>query len=220
MKDRSFYVGYFRIGETAYREKVRFVEENSAELRWLPFEERIEIEIDYVLCLFEMGRYERYLQKVDVLLETVISENIFTVKGMDVFQELLFRKAACLYQIKKREECRCILQQLLRMSPNQSLYLGLYILCDRHRNSDVSQTIRAGAMAALLLVVAITAVQILLIAPFFDPYLAFFVQLRNVLFAVGLGTLLGLEMAFQRRIYKETGLFVYGFVNKVFNRGT
>ena len=45
----SLYKEYFRLGQNAYREKVRFVEDIQQDLRFIPFDERIEIELDYLI---------------------------------------------------------------------------------------------------------------------------------------------------------------------------
>ena len=74
----QIYNGYFRLGPTAYREKVRFFEENPDAISRLDFDDRIEMEFDYLYCLFEVGRYERYLSKVDAV--KLIEEPIWDKK--------------------------------------------------------------------------------------------------------------------------------------------
>lgn len=216
-KHLSVYHSYFSLGADAYREKVRFVEEKHGELDILPLDERLEIEIDYLLCVFELGRYERYLQKADNLIEAVIRENIYTVQGMPIYEELLFRKAACLYQLQRIDECREILEALIRMSAGNNLYLGLYLLLHRHAAGEVRQTMKAFAMACLLLVVSITLIQILLVEPLLESYLQLFLTIRTILFVTGIGILSMLELSIHWQIYRQTGFFTHRLLNKIFN---
>ena len=77
---RNIYLSYFRLGDDAWREKVRYYEENKKAIDGLYFDEKIELDIDYLICLFEVGRYERFLRFVDPIIESVITENIYTLK--------------------------------------------------------------------------------------------------------------------------------------------
>lgn len=212
----NIYLNYFRLEASAYRDKVRFYEENPAAISLLYFDERIEIDIDYLLCLFEVGRYERFLSKIDYVLESIIVENIFEFKNQNIFNELLFRKAACLFQLKKYQKAEDILKQLIRMENTNPLYIGLYSICKRKQPNDSSLTIKAMANASFLLVLGITVARIFLIEPFFDQWLEPFLMLRNVLFIFGLTCVIGLEIGFQYKIYKETGIFSNTVMNKIF----
>jgi tetratricopeptide (TPR) repeat protein len=212
----NIYLNYFRLEASAYRDKVKFYEENPSAISLLYFDERIEIDIDYLLCLFEVGRYERFLSKIDQVLESIIVENIFEFKNQNIFNELLFRKAACLFQLKKYQKAEDILKQLIRMENTNPLYIGLYSICKRKQPNDASLTIKAMANASFLLVLGITVARIFLIEPFFDQWLEPFLMLRNVLFIFGLTCVIGLEIGFQYKIYKETGIFSNTVMNKIF----
>ena len=212
----SPYLQYFRLGETAYRDKVRFYEENIDSLELLSFHDKIEVDIDYLLCVFEVGRYEKFLAQVDRVIETIIEQNIHSFKGENIFNELIFRKAACLFQMHKYHECKVILAQLIRMDKGNQLYAGLYNICNRKIHNDTIVTIKALAMASILIVAGITIAGILLIEPFFEPYLSPFRVLRNVLLGFSIFCMVGLELGFQIRMYRETGLFSVQVMNRIF----
>lgn len=209
------YLQYFRLGETAYREKVRFYEENPEAISSLYFDDRLEIDFDYLYCLFEVGRYERFLSKVDPFIELIVTENIFKFRNENIFQELLFRKAACLYQLKQYQKSEVILKQLVRMNRQNPLFIGLYTICTRKIETDLYITIKALAMASFLIVLGITIARIFL-EPFFAIYLAPFLTLRIILFSFGICCLIGLELGFQYKIYKETGMFSHKLLNRIF----
>jgi tetratricopeptide (TPR) repeat protein len=213
---RNIYLNYFQLGETAYRDKVRFYEENPEAISLLYFDEKLDIDIDYMLCLFEVGRYERFISKVDKMLETIIIENIFEYKNENIFNELLFRKAACQFHLCQYNKSKDILKQLIHIDKNNPLYIGLYAICNRKLHNDSYITSQAVSMAALLLVVGITIARIFLIEPFFDLYLEPFLILRMILLCVAVSIIIGLEAGFQYRIFRETGMFTYSLLNKIY----
>jgi tetratricopeptide (TPR) repeat protein len=219
MESRShqIYLRYFGIGDDAWREKVRFYEENAQNLDSMYFDDRIELDMDYLLCLFEVGRYERFLSKTNPVLETIIAENIFTFKGVNIFNELLFRKAACYFQLKQFDKAKNILRQLISLDASNGVYIGLYTICNRKLNNDIYLSIKATAMAAFLIVLGITIARIFL-EPFFDIYLQPFIMLRSILLVYAIACLIGLEMAFQYKIKHETNMYSFWLLNRIFGR--
>lgn len=210
------YQGYFSLGDTAYREKVRFFEEHPDDIIYLDFDDRIELEMDYLLCLFEIGRYERFLRFVDKVIEEIIAENIYTYRDENIFEELLFRKAASLYQLKRYDKSKSILIQLIKINPANPLFLGLYSMCNRKIHDDMIVTVRATAMAAFMIVLGITIARIFL-DPFLDTYMQPFILLRAALIIYIILSLSALEIIFQYRLYKETGMVSSRLLKKIFN---
>lgn len=212
----QIYVKYFRMGQTAYRDKVRFYEDNPEAISSLYFDDKLEIDIDYFLCLFEVGRYERYLSNIDPLIELIIKENIYEFRNEDIFRELLFRKAACLYQLNQYEKSKTILKQLVKMDQSNPIFIGLFTICNRKLENDTYTSIKALAIVSFMLVMSITVARIFLIEPFFDIYLEPFLLLRKILLIFGITCLIGLEISFQYNIYKETGMYTHKLLNRVF----
>jgi len=77
----DFYFEYHRMGNNAFRDKVRYYESNKALIHYLSYEERVDVDLDYLLCLFEIGKYHKFLKKADALIELVIMDNIFDYNG-------------------------------------------------------------------------------------------------------------------------------------------
>lgn len=212
---RRIYLTYFRIGDNAYREKVRFYEENRDAISQLHYEERFEVDLDYLLSLFEMGRYERYLQKADPLIEQVIEDNIFYIRGENIYNELLFRKAACYYHLQMYDRCKTLLRQLIRMDRKNPLYTGLYTICNRKTGNDIYELVKASSMAAFILVVSITVASILC-PPVLQQYILMFVKIRMILIGYALGSLVAIELYFQYKMYKDTGMVSFRILQKIF----
>ncbi len=213
---RQTYLQYFRLGDTAFREKVRFYEENPEALSTLYFDEKIDIDMDYLICLFEVGRYERFLKKVDPILEIIIEENIFEFRGENIFNDLLLKKAACYYHTNNYDKANTILKQLIKIAPKHPLAIGLYGICKRKQNNDIATSIKALGIASLLLVVSITIIQILLFEPFFDEYMGPYLLLRKLLIIFSILCFISLEVFFLLLIFKETGRFPIAFLNRFF----
>jgi tetratricopeptide (TPR) repeat protein len=208
---------YFKLGDDAWRKKMKYYEDNLKWINALDFDDKIEMEMDYLLCLFEVGRYERYLSKVDPILEVIISENIFTFKGENIFNELLFRKAACYYQADQWHEAKIILKQLINIDKSNAVYMGLYSICCRKLNVDYYAPIKATAMASFILVIIIAVADIFL-EPLFEIYIRPIEKLKIWLFAYGCISLITIEIIFQWRIKRETGMFSFAILNKIFGK--
>lgn len=204
------------LGDNAYRDKVRFYEENPDAISALEYDVRLEIDVDYVLCLFEIGRYQRFLEKVDPVIEGVIEENFYTLHKEDIFHTLLLRKSASLYHCGAYQKAEEILLQLIRMDENSDVAKKLYSLCKRKKENDITTGFRVAAMSGLLVVLSITVVRILLLEPFYDQYLQPFMLIRNIILVVSMISLLCIEVYHQVSFYKDTGKFPYRIIDKIF----
>jgi len=212
------YLKYYSIEKDAYRDRVRFYEENFPAIEHLDYSEKIEIDIDYCLCLFELGRYARVLQRIDQLIETIISENIYEYMGMNIFNELLFRKAACYYNLQKIEACKNVLKQLIKIEPKNKVANSLYALCLRNSQSDLNIALGALTNVSILMAISITIVIILLIDPFYDEYVLPFYWIRNGCLVVALLNIIFGEILLNYRIFKQTGRFSSFFLNNIYDK--
>ncbi|MEZ4910654.1 MAG: hypothetical protein R2774_07300 [Saprospiraceae bacterium] len=128
MQKKGVYLRYFSFDEKAYQEKIQYFESIFDELPYVQFEERIEMQIDYLLCIFEIGLYHKFLRNIDPVIETIIIENMYEYKGEDMYPILLFRKAASLYHIKQFDKAIKILKQLKSIDPKTKIYEEVIIL--------------------------------------------------------------------------------------------
>lgn len=212
---QDIYLSYYSLGDNAFRDKVRFYEENPEAISRLDFEEKVEIDIDYVLCLFELGRYQRFLEKVDPVIEMVIEENIFRLRDEDLFQLLLLKKSASLYHTGQFKKAETILLQLIKMDEKSEVAKKLYSLCKRRKENDITTGLRVIGMSGFLVVLSITVVRILLIEPFYDQYLAPFIIIRNFVLFISFLALAGIELYYQYHFYLDTGKFSINLLNKI-----
>jgi tetratricopeptide (TPR) repeat protein len=211
----TLYLQYFRLGSIAYREKMHFYETHKRKIEMLSFEDRLEMDIDYLYCLFEVGRYERFLSFVDISIETIIMENVDSYLGDNVYEELLFKKAACLFHLKRYDSSLYILAQLRKINPKHQLTVELFGLCMRRLPNDTITTIRACGMAALILLPGIFLMKILIIGPFYATAVAYFSQLILVLIGIAMISFIIAEIVFQYKVYRASKTFTIGWMRYV-----
>ena len=113
---------YYRLSKKSFHERIRFFESHSQEISTLSTSEKSEIQFDYLCCLFEIGRYRKFLAQVDPLIEEVIIENIYEIEGKDVYKDLLSKKAASSYNISDHAQADYILKSLMSLYPEDPFF--------------------------------------------------------------------------------------------------
>ena len=208
-KKTEFYIEYHRIGSRAYRDKVRYYEDNTSHLNLLTYEERVEIEIDYAICLFEIGKYHKFLSKVDTLIETVIIDNIYNYNGRNIYNDLLFKKAACLFNTGQYIKSEKVLKANINLDPENNIARALYGKCKRKQVRAWHDTLKNIALVMIIAGVVITAIQVsselLLSTPLLENYSYVFNGIKNFMFISGSLIIVGNEMYLQYLIGREIG---------------
>ncbi len=200
----DFFFEYHRIGVTAYREKVYFFERNQKYLEHLDTLEVIELKVDYSLCLFEIGKYNRFLDLVDDLIETVILENIYTYNSIDIYSELLFKKAAALYNLGFFEKSLKILKAVSNIRKDDMMARTLYGRCIRLTGLRWYQNIKTVSVVFLLLALIFSIFDLFVIDTFFEEYSSFMMYSKLIFFILSLFLLLYAEISIKIKIAKET----------------
>lgn len=214
------YFEYFSHEQSAFREKVRFYEENQDKFFLLDPVEKLEMDMDYCLSLFEIGRYQRFLQKVDPVIEDVIYENVFEYMSSRIYEELLFKKAACYYNMQDLKKAESLLIQLMRIDPNHPGAASLLALCKRKSDRDIFVMFKALAVVSLFIAISITIARIILIEPFYDQYLLPFMWLRNGLIVLAILFWVSQECLINYEIFRETGRFASVILNRLYEKLT
>jgi tetratricopeptide (TPR) repeat protein len=190
----STYFNYYKIDKSSYHEKVRFYEKHKKELGLLPFNEKIELDIDYSFALFEIGKYRKYLERADRLIEVVIMENIYTINGRNAYEDLLFNKAACYYNLELYDKCIYICRELIKINPKHVLSQKLYMKSLKKKGMNWYELNKAIAVVFLLSGISIILVELLVVDPFYEMYSHHVKIFRKTLFASSIGLLLFNEL--------------------------
>ena len=164
------YYNYWSIEKTSFRERVRYYERHLKEIHSLPVEEYIEIKSDYLFALFELGKHAKFLSQVDEMIEMVIMENVFQIDQRNVYEDLLFNKAACKFNLKQFDDAIYICKELLKINPRHLLAKKLYQKSLKEKGIDWYEINKAIAIVFLLSAISVIMVELLVVDPFYDMY--------------------------------------------------
>ncbi len=206
---KDFYFEYHRIGSNAFRDKVRYYESNKGLIHHLSYEERVDVDMDYLLCLFEIGKYHKFLSKVDALIELVIADNIFVYNGLNIYNDLLFKKAACLYNTGQYIKSEKVLKAIVKLDAENTIARALFGKCKRKQGRDWYEGTKAIAVVMLISTVFIALAELLIIKPFYSELVDSVSMLKITSFILGIAALVGNELYLRYVIGKEIGYKVH-----------
>ena len=199
----SAYYHYFSIEKTSFRERVRYYESHLKEINSLPLEEYVELKSDYVFALFELGKYHKFLIHVDEMVETVIMENIYLVDGRNVYEDLLFNKAACKYNLKQYDQAIYICKELIKINPSHKLAQRLYRKSLKEKGINWYEINKAIAIVFLLSAISVVMVELLVVDPFYETYSHHVKFFRKALLTASVGLLLFNECWVRYQCYRH-----------------
>lgn len=202
----NLYLDYQLISSTDYREKIRYFDRNQEFFKNLDEDQRLNIHLDFSKALFEVGNYHRFIQCVDPLIEEVIMNNVYEHNGDKIFEELLFKKSAALFNLRKYDGAIKILQSLVKIDKEHVLAKRLFALCIRKRGKSWYDLTKAIAIVLLFSAVSILFAELVIVSSFYLEYLETVMLIRNALVLAASAILIGRELAMYWCIRKE----VYG----------
>lgn len=182
----KIYLDFYQIDKSSFHEKVRYFEQNKEYIALLSFDQKLEIQFDYLFALFEIGKYHRFLTKVDDMIELVIIENIFKIDDRNIFEDLLFTKVACLYNTGQYDKALKVCKELIRINPDYPYTLRLYRQCLRRSGPAWYEISKAIAVVFILSGISVVLVQLLVVDPFYEQYAHQVTLFRNSLFGISL----------------------------------
>ncbi len=191
-----------------FRRIIHFYEEREETIRGLDFEEYFELLIAYVNGLFEVGFHKKHLLMVDVAIAEAINNNVQYFEGEDIFEKLLFRKAASHYRRLELKECDHVLRELIRINPYHEHGILFLKKCLRRMEPLFFNRAKAGSVFLFLLSAFIISLEVLFIRPFYSLYTDQVELTRNGIFALGLLLLIGGFLLHRLRVERKVEQFV------------
>lgn len=188
------YLEYQDIDAKAFQSKIRYFEHNKKAIAQLPYRMRLEMSLEYVVSLFEVGEYYAYLKHVDTLLAKVIDENLYSIDGDDIYQELLYRKGAALYNVVDYHQANHVLKELCKIDPNSDLYKQTFLKNKIDSLRYKGQKIRAIIIGMFLMTGLIIGIELLVVRPFFESLVFKVEWLRNILFGTAVVSIIIQEL--------------------------
>ena len=149
----ELYQQYKSIARDDFQKRIRFVERNTKQLEDLPFSQYIEIQCEYLFALYEVAAYYQYITKSDALIELVIEENIFEYKGLNIYAELLHRKAKAYYHVIDYVNANKIFKALVKIDDHPNYYKEDYIKNKIDYLRYKSQRLRAASIVMFLFII-------------------------------------------------------------------
>lgn len=182
----TYYTQVYRkfkaIEPSAHREIVRLYEKEEAKILRLDFEEFFEMLVAYVDALFEIGAYRKHLTLVDVVIEKSINHNIKYYRNQDLFQKMLFRKAASLFNIQDYSKAEYVVTQVYRMYPEDQTAMLLHQKCRLKARPALLNYARAGGVFLFFLSALVIALEVLFVRPWYAMHVPLVMNVRNTIF--------------------------------------
>lgn len=174
-----------------YQRIIRVYEEKERRIGQLDPEEYFDLTVRYVDALFATGAHRRHLLMVDLVIFASIDRNIRLHEGQDVYQRMLFRKAASAYRIRDFAGCAHVCRELMRMYPEQKHYPQLLRRALFQQQRNTLQFGRGAAIFCFLLTALVIVLDLLVVKNFYPREHQAFLWLRNDVFFIGVLVLLG-----------------------------
>jgi tetratricopeptide (TPR) repeat protein len=195
LPDRSeTYDAFLSIEANAFKEKIRFIEENSFRLRELNADEYFDMMVLYGEALFESGEYIRHTKLADHILEMSIEQNIVIHRLQDVYFETLFKKAAALHNLDQLDPAIHILKELIKINPDHESTKLFLINCIIRQKKPTVKPYRNVSLVLLLSSALVIAMELGVIRTWWPSWTGIIEIIRNGLFIGGVILLIAGEV--------------------------
>lgn len=201
------YLNFKEIDEKEYQTIVRFFETHEEDINKLTFEEYFELLMIYTGSLFEVGAYSNYIDTCDLAIESTIYFNVKMFRGENIYQKLLFRKAASHYHLMQYDEAEHILQELVKIDPSNKLAIRFLKKCKVSRIPKIVQRTRAISIALFFIAAIVIGVELLYVKSLLLESLEYVKLSRNIIFVMGMIMLVVGELWMRRNVESEINQF-------------
>lgn len=181
----EIYTQFHEIEETAFRDIIQFYERNEESIDNLDVVAYMELRSIYAMALFETGRYRDFIALSQDYLETLIFHNIQYLNEEDMYQKILFKKAAAHYQLLEYSKSEKILWDLVRINPENSVASFLLKRSIIRNQPDYIAQLKGVSILLFLVAAALIAGELLVVRPFFENLALDFELARTAIFTIG-----------------------------------
>ncbi len=162
----QLYTSFKETGQQSFRSIVDFWEEHHDELYRLPLDKYFDLLNTYARALFELGKYKKFLKKVDEILSVSFEYNISKWEGHDIVTYTLVKKAAAHFHLYELQEAQTALKQVLTLQPGHKTARHLLERCMHRQQKSKKQIWRAITIILLLTAALTVPVELFLLRPF------------------------------------------------------
>jgi hypothetical protein len=199
-----------------YQRVIRTYEEREDEIGRLDVLEHFELTVYYVDALFQTGAFRQHQLMVDLAIETGIRHNIVAVEGIsgDIFQHLLFHKAAAAFRLRRFDVAIHVARELVRIDAGRELYVRFLRIALFKEQTATLQFGRAGFIFCILLAAFLVTINLLVVTNFYPMYVGNVKLAVAIIFAAGVGCLGGAYGLAYWRAHRTAYRFQGGQLNK------
>lgn len=108
---------------------IRFYEQNTEDIHYLPLNEGLIMTYYYANALFETQEHALFIPVANDILEQSIIHNIRYIDGEDVYMMVLYKKACAHLRLEENDTALNLSTQLLRLDPQRFEYQALVRQC-------------------------------------------------------------------------------------------
>lgn len=177
-----------------YHGIVRYFERYEEGIRALELDEYLECTLAYSNALFETANHGKHLVMCDHLLEIIIMQNIESWGGEDLYERILFRKAASLFHMHEYTRAEHVLRELVKIDPAEPSTRHFLEKCLLRQKPLWLMKTRAICVALSLLAAVVIALEFFVIKPFRESWLMPMQIAHNIMLVAGVGVLAAGEM--------------------------
>lgn len=195
---------------------IRLYEELETEIGRLDVLEYFELTVYYVNALYQTGAFRQHQLMIDLVIEGGIRHNITEVEGIsgDIFQHLLFHKAAAAFRLRHFDVAIHVARELVRIDPGRDLYARFLRMALFKEQTATLQFGRAGFIFCVLLAAFLITMNLLVVINFNPEYVAGFQAAIASVFALGILCLSGAYGLAYWRAHRAAYRFQHGQANK------
>ncbi|MGK0388853.1 MAG: tetratricopeptide (TPR) repeat protein [Maribacter sp.] len=190
----NVYVAFRSLPKKGWTDIIKLYESKQEDINLLSSAKRLDILDMYLEALHEIKDFKKLKKEVQCLIYLSLSEEIPVEIGLPYYQAALFWKADACFQMREYKEAQYILEQIIRMNPNNTLYSGKLVKCFYWDKPNYIYRFRAFSILLFFLAAAVIIIEFLIIKPFYSEYSAFIMMLRSGLFLSALGIVGAIEM--------------------------
>ena len=166
-------------------EVIRFYEENKSAIDNLELNEFFELQVSYLIALFQFNEFEKFLVLADEAIEASIIHSIKELNGEEIYQKLLWMKGKALHYTMHYDRASFIFEELIKIDAFNDKY---YSALARSKSKNLPAYIKNSRALSILLFIAsalIIGIEFLIIKSLYPEFELKIQILRNIIFGLG-----------------------------------
>lgn len=185
--ERAFYDFYF------------FYQHYFDQIVKLEYDEYIEIKFNYIEALYKLDKYSLFYSQADAFISELINHQFFNERQQLIFEKVLFYKAEAYKNENKIEEACKIYAELVKWKANNKEY-SRKLFSNLFQAAQINQQDKIAFVVVFLLAsLVLTGISIFIINPFYPQHKETLISFRNLAFAGGIISFVGLQLMYFRK---------------------